>query len=106
MNERIKKVLEEFKTRLRQIYGKRLRNIILYGSWARNEATEGSDIDLIVVLKGEVVPGKETEVMIDAITDILLEYGELISLYPVSEKDYESVMSPLLMNARKEGVPT
>lgn len=106
MNERIKKVLEEFKTRLRQIYGKRLRNIILYGSWARNEATEGSDIDLIVVLKGEVVPGKETEVMIDAVTDILLEYGELISLYPVSEKDYESVMSPLLMNARKEGVPT
>jgi hypothetical protein len=43
--------------------------------------------------------------MIDIATDILLEYGELISLYPVSERDYESLKSPLLLNARREGIP-
>ncbi|MEW6096932.1 MAG: nucleotidyltransferase domain-containing protein [bacterium] len=28
--------------------GKRLKNLLLYGSWARAEATEDSDIDLVL----------------------------------------------------------
>ncbi len=105
MNDTVAKVLEELKTRLRQTYGDRLKKVILYGSWARGDATEDSDIDLIVVLEGDVSPGREIERMIDAVTDALLEHGELVSVYPVSEDDYERVNSPLLMNARREGIP-
>ena len=105
MNKRVKKAIEEFKREARRLYAGRLKRVILYGSWARDEATEGSDIDVIVVLKGKVIPGKEIDRMIDVVTDILLKHGELISLYPVSEKRYHSVNSPLLMNARREGIP-
>jgi hypothetical protein len=42
--------------------------------------------------------------MIDIVTEINLKYGVLISIYPVSEKDYASVNSPLLLNLRREGV--
>jgi hypothetical protein len=41
--------------------------------------------------------------MADLITDINLEYNVLISVYPVSAKDYAKTKSPLLMNIRKEG---
>jgi len=55
----IQKVLKELKEELQTIYGKRLKKVILYGSWVRNQATEDSDIDISIVLESEVIPGKE-----------------------------------------------
>ena len=77
-------IIKEFKAGIQKIYGKRLKMAILYGSWARNKATEDSDIDLVVVLEGKIQAGKEIDRMIDIITDINLKYMVLISVYPVS----------------------
>ena len=100
----IKPVLNMFKEKAREIYGEQLRNIILYGSWARGQATNESDIDLAVVINADIKPGREIDRMIDAVTEINLEYGVLLSIYPVSAKNYEQLKSPLLMNIRREGV--
>lgn len=35
---------------LRGLYGERLRQVLLFGSWARGDAHPESDIDLLVVL--------------------------------------------------------
>jgi predicted nucleotidyltransferase len=102
---RIRDILKEFREELENLYGKRLKSIILYGSWARGDATEDSDIDLLIVLEGKVIPGKEIDRMIDVITEINLKHGVLISVYPVSEEDYSTINSPLLINVRREGVP-
>ncbi len=101
----IKSILAEFKEEIGELYGTRLKKVILYGSWARGDATEDSDIDLLIVLEGEIAPGAEIDKMIDIITEINLKYNALISIYPVSEQDYSAVQSPLLMNVRKEGIP-
>jgi len=101
---KIKETLKKLKIEIEKLYGKRFKNIILYGSWARGEATEESDIDVVIILEGKVIPGREIDRMIDIITDINLEYGVLISVYPVSEDDYSRINSPLLINVRKEGV--
>jgi len=101
----IEHILKEFRKETEKLYGKKLKNIILYGSWATGEATEDSDIDLAIVLEGDVAPGKEIDRLIDVITDINLGYGVLISVYPVSEKNYYEVNSPLLLNIRREEVP-
>jgi len=101
---KIKKLLEEFKKEIEKLYGERLKRIILYGSYARGDFNEESDIDLLIVLKGKVVPGKEIDKMIDIITEINLKYDVLISVYPVSEEDYKKVNSPLLINVRREGI--
>ena len=98
-------IVKEFHERIGLLYGRRLRKVILYGSCARGQATGDSDIDLAVVLEGDVAPGKEIDRMIDIITELNLDYGVLISVYPVSEKDYAEVNSPLLINVRREGVP-
>lgn len=103
--KKINNILKEFKAEVEKLYGKRLKNILLYGSWARGEATDNSDIDLVVVLEGDIKPGKEIDRMIDIITEINLKHQVLISVYPVSEKDYLELKSPILLNIRKEGVP-
>jgi predicted nucleotidyltransferase len=102
---RIRDILKEFREEVENLYECRLKSIILYGSWARGDATEDSDIDLVIVLEGKVIPGKEIDKMIDIITEINLKHGVLISIYPVSEEDYSTINSPLLINVRREGVP-
>ena len=102
---KIEQILKEFREEMERVYGERLREVILYGSWARGEATDDSDIDLLVVLEGEVAPGQEIDRMIDIITEINLEHGVLISVCPVSEEEYLTVDSPLLLNVRREGMP-
>lgn len=105
MDAQVKKAISEFSHRAQSLYGDRLKCLLIYGSFARNEATADSDIDLAVVLSGDVVPGKEIDRMIDIITDVNLDYGVLLSVYPVSETDYHSRNSPLLINIRREGIP-
>ena len=101
----INKILDELKKQLLSIYGERFSKLLLYGSYARAEAWEGSDIDIAVVLKDDVLPVKEIDRLIDLITNINLEYDVLISVYPVSERSLRMIKSPLLINIRKEGLP-
>jgi predicted nucleotidyltransferase len=100
----IEHILRDFREKTEKLYGSRLKNIILYGSFARGHATEDSDIDLAIVLEGNVTPGREIDRLIDVVTDLNLNYGVLISVYPVSEENYDSLNSPLLMNIRREGI--
>ncbi len=99
-------ILNEFKRELRSLYGERLKDVILFGSHARGEAHAGSDIDVMVVLRGDVAPGREIDRMIDVITELNLKYGVLLSVVPVAEEKYLRRNSPLLLNVRREGIPT
>ncbi|HUT03979.1 MAG TPA: hypothetical protein VM163_08835 [bacterium] len=69
------------------------------------DATGVSDIDLAVVSRGEVSPLDEIDRMIDIVADLNLEHNVLMSVYPVSEDNYSSLNSPILLNLRREGVP-
>ena len=101
----IEHIVKEFKRKIAELYGDRLKKVVLYGSYARGQANdEHSDIDLAVVLAGTVEPCREIDRMIDIITDINLEHNVLIAVYPVSESNFEKVESPLLINVRKEGI--
>jgi len=98
---------KEFKQQIAELYGQRLKKVVLYGSYARGQANdEHSDIDLAVVLAGAVEPCKEIDRMADIFTDLNLEHNALIAVYPVSEENYNSVNSPLLLNICEEGVAT
>jgi len=59
--DEIKPLLQELKGELRKIYGPRLKQLILYGSYARGEAETGSDLDCMVVLDEVEDPLAERE---------------------------------------------
>jgi predicted nucleotidyltransferase len=78
--------------------------MVLYGSRARGEAEPGSDIDVLVVLKGSVQPGSEVERTGGIISELSLQFDEVISCAFVNEEQFIRENSPLLLNIRKEGV--
>jgi predicted nucleotidyltransferase len=47
-----RRAVEEFRAQLRARYGARLRDLRLFGSRARGEAHEESDLDILVLLDG------------------------------------------------------
>ena len=103
-NISVMEILKEFKAELKKLYGNKLKNVILYGSYARGYDNEESDIDLAIILKGNILPFKEIDRMTEIACDIDLKYDTLLSIHPVSEDDFSTLMTPLLVNIRDEGV--
>ncbi len=98
------KILKDFKVRLQNLYRDKFSSLILYGSFARGEYNEDSDIDLAIVLKGDISPFKEIDRMSEMTYDFVLKYDILISIHPVSEEYYLLMKTPFLMNIREEGI--
>jgi uncharacterized protein len=104
LSEKIQRLLKDFKQELTTLYGQRLAYLVLYGSFARHEATAASDVDVLVVLTGNVSPVDEIWRMGAAGTKLLLAYDELISVVPTSQDDFLNRDSALLQNIRREGI--
>jgi predicted nucleotidyltransferase len=96
-------ILVEFKNALVQHYGERLAGLICYGSVARGEAGPESDVDLALILKGEVQPSGEIDRVVDLLADFNLRHGVLISLIPVDQETWEKTEGPFWRNVRREG---
>jgi predicted nucleotidyltransferase len=48
------RLLNRLALELKKMYGERYRGLVLYGSYARGEADQGSDVDVLLLLEGEV----------------------------------------------------
>ena len=97
-------ILSKLKNGLAEIYGSRLRTLNIYGSYARDEADLGSDIDIALVLDDFEDSWTEIECTGDLISRISLEHNVVISILPIRERHWKARQSPLLINIRKEGV--
>jgi hypothetical protein len=53
INPAIEPIVCEFKAALQSLYGDRLNGIVLFGSYARGDYDEESDIDLMMLLNDE-----------------------------------------------------
>jgi uncharacterized protein len=104
MSQEIHAIIQELRRQLEALYGPRLMRMVLYGSQARGDAEQGSDIDILVVLQGPVSPGEEIARTSDIIASLSLEHGVVLSRAFVSADRFEREQSPLLMNIRREGV--
>jgi len=104
IQEKVKIILEEVKKSLVKIYGNKLKEIILHGSYARGDFTEGSDIDIIILLEDMKEPIAEHENYFDSIWELDLKYDTLISVIPIKEEDYRTRRLPVILNAKREGI--
>lgn len=101
----LKALLVRLDQGLGKLYGERYRGLVLYGSYARGEAYEGSDVDLLLLLEGEIDPARELRRADEVRWPLSLEAGYTLSLIPVSASDFRNSGEPFLYNARAEGVP-
>ena len=76
------KAIKEFVQALKSKYRGRVRRIILFGSYARGDYTEESDIDILIV--GDV----DFDYVIDLCTKLLLKYGVVINAIIESEEQF------------------
>jgi len=104
MNSEIQDILIELRQKLEMIYKERLVSIVLFGSQARGDAVSGSDIDILVVLKGTVNPGQEIAKVGETTSMLSLKHDVVISCAFVSSDRYVAERSPFLLNVRREGV--
>jgi predicted nucleotidyltransferase len=89
---------------LEALYGEQYGGLVLYGSYARGEADEGSDVDLLLLLEGEVNSVRELRRAQEVKWPLALEAGYTVSLLPVSVDGYQRSEEPFLWNARREGI--
>ena len=104
MSTRVKKLLKVFKSELNRIYGKQLKAVYLYGSYARGDARSDSDIDLLMVLEGEFDYIEMLRRSDDFAASFCLENDVVVSRAFVSEKEYKEKQIPFLINVRRDGV--
>ena len=104
MNERLTTILNELRQALETIYGERLEQVILFGSQARGDSQIGSDIDVLIVLKGEVHPGEEILRTGGIVSQISLKNDVVVSCIFMASERFSHEQSPLLRNVRREGV--
>jgi predicted nucleotidyltransferase len=103
--ERLKPILAELKRGLQEIYGDRLRAVVLFGSQARGEATEDSDVDVAVVLDDFENAIDEVDRMDAAFWPPSLAHDLLLTAVPIRERDWRQSDRLLLSNIRRDGVP-
>ncbi len=101
----LRKLLDQLARDFRELYGDRYRDLILYGSYARGEADSGSDVDLLLLLEGEVNPARELKRTQAVKWPLALEADYAVFLLPVSVDDYERSDEPFLWNVRRKGIP-
>lgn len=105
INPAIEPMVREFKAALQTLYGDWLRDVVLYGSYARGDYDEESDIDLMLILNDEKVDTyAEIRYVSDLEASFLLTYGYVLSPLPVSYTNYTTSPKPIYQEVRREGL--
>ncbi len=93
-------VLEQFIQQVKENHGAKIKKIILFGSYARGEATAESDIDVLIV--GDVT----LDELIAISFPLLLKYGVYISPHVITAGHLSYLEKEgygFIKNVKKEG---
>ena len=101
MNKSHNLAVERFISKAKKMLKNNLVDILIYGSIARGESKEESDIDIIVVVKRNTF---KTQMKLAALAfDILMETGEYISVQTLKSKELERD-TIFLHNVRRDAI--
>ena len=102
--EMIKKLYEMCEA-FGEIYGNAIAEVVLYGSYARGQETDESDVDMALVLRAN-----QTDEQYDRMTDLVVDYqldlGITLSVISIEQKEYMEwkTILPFYKNVASEGI--
>ena len=103
----VQNILQIFSQGVKNVMGTNLRKIIVYGSYARGDYNENSDIDIMVLtsLSDDKIEPVE-DMLYDMAFDILMDYGIQISVIVKNEEHFRYWLGALSFydNVEPEGV--
>ncbi|MBQ7455628.1 MAG: nucleotidyltransferase domain-containing protein [Clostridia bacterium] len=100
-------IVEQLSQRISQLYPQETPDVILFGSYARRDADEGSDIDVLYLVDAprQEIAARNWQVGAAA-AELLLEHGVVVS--PVVENRaffrQHAATLPFFRNIQQEGV--
>lgn len=105
MPSHVQNLLHELKNELARIYGEQLKGVYLYGSYARGDNKQGSDVDVMIVLKDYKRYGDEIKRTSELNAKLSLAYNLSVSRVFMTEERWKHDDSPFLRNVRTQGHP-
>lgn len=93
---------DALRDQFRDTFGDRLHRLILYGSYARGDAGDDSDVDVLVVLE-DSHDSSDREQAHEVMHRLREEYGERVSPLVTSRERFDTYNQPLYRNVREEG---
>lgn len=107
MPNKIDNVIKKFVSELSKLLGKRLKKVILYGSYARGDYDKNSDIDIMILTDfsdDEIIEYRKK--VRDLACDLEMENDVMISPLLRNINKYEKRVDviPFYYNVEKEGV--
>lgn len=96
----------ELKNTLGEFLGDRMTKLVLYGSRARGDYNENSDIDVAIIIRGLTRELKNQ--ILDKVAEIEFEYLTPLSTLVLSEEDFELLKKRerrIALDIEREGIP-
>jgi uncharacterized protein len=97
--------MKELKEGLVHIYGDRLNGVYLYGSYARGDYRQGSDVDVMILLRDYEDYFEELRRSTELASDLSLEYDVTVSRLIIKEIQWRESVMPVVRNIHRDGVP-
>lgn len=106
-DKNLNNILDEVVNDVKSLYGEKLKEIVLYGSYSRNQQDDESDIDILVLIDVDESELKYYDKMLNnIISDIGYRHKKVVSLIDLSyEKfNYWADVVPFYKNVNNEGI--
>lgn len=105
MSVRTRKLLKQLKQGLVRMYGEQLKAVYLYGSYARGDNVEGSDLDVMVLLTDFQRRTAEIRRTSELVGSLSFDFEITVSPLFMRENEWTTNKFGLLRNIKTEGVP-
>ena len=99
----LEKFLRDFKSEVMSVLGDKFKNLILFGSYARHEEGEYSDMDLLLLVKGKLTREEKRKVN-EIVSRYSLEYDITMTCLDYPVEIFEKFNTPFLLNVKEEGI--